>query len=337
MRPLCAWICVVAAPATALLRPQGPPQRRSLRASPGDDWEPREDWALLDNVDAFTRRGAAGPYLFYDELRSTSAALSGRSAGDVRRRLAALDRDCPPDPRTLEDWRMEGESAYVGALDGDATTLVVTRTSVLDGGGLLERRYVETLGGELVRLGAPAAGAAAAAAVADAAEFPATVLAAVRSRPLASTLAGGAILANALFFAAAFSHAGDARPLAGDSFYVESSTTVTQKLKGDDGQAVTRVQRQRSTRSNSNPQERVETQTVVKRTAKDDAGNLVVTTTRDRSVNSASRAARPASSAEMAKLLKQGLLAPAAPEAVAVLPALPLSVPELPSADASAR
>ena len=137
--------------------------------------------------------------------------------------------------------------------------------------------------------------------------------------------------------AAAFSHAGDARPLAGDSFYVESSTTVTQKLKGDDGQAVTRVQRQRSTRSNSNPQERVETQTVVKRTAKDDAGNLVVTTTRDRSVNSASRAARPASSAEMAKLLKQGLLAPAAPEAVAVLPALPLSVPELPSADASAR
>ncbi|KAH8097917.1 hypothetical protein JL720_836 [Aureococcus anophagefferens] len=306
MRPLCAWICVVAAPATAFLRPQGPPQRRSLRASPGDDWEPREDWALLDNVDAFTRRGAAGPYLFYDELRSTSAALSGRSAGDVRRRLAALDRDCPPDPRTLEDWRAEGESAYVGALDGDATTLVVTRTSVLDGGGLLERRYVETLGGEL-------------------------------EPPLASTLAGGAILANALFFAAAFSHAGDARPLAGDSFYVESSTTVTQKLKGDDGQAVTRVQRQRSTRSNSNPQKRVETQTVVKRTAKDDAGNLVVTTTRDRSVNSASRAARPASSAEMAKLLKQGLLAPAAPEAVAVLPALPLSVPELPSADASAR
>ena len=61
------------------------------------------------------------------------------------------------------------------------------------------------------------------------------------------------------------SHAGDARPLAGDSFYVESSTTVTQKLKGDDGQAVTRVQRQRSTRSNSNPQERVETQTVVNR------------------------------------------------------------------------
>ena len=247
-------------------------------------------------------------------------------------RVYSNGRGCPCEALgdQPEDWRREGESAYVGALDGDATTLVVTRTSVLDGGGLLERRYVETLGGELVRLGAPAA-------VADAAEFPATVLAAVKSRPLASTLAGGAILANALFFAAAFSHAGDARPLAGDSFYVESSTTVTQKLKGDDGQAVTRVQRQRSTRSNSNPQERVETQTVVKRTAKDDAGNLVVTTTRDRSVNSASRAARPASSAEMAKLLKQGLLAPAAPEAVAVLPALPLSVPELPSADASAR
>ncbi|KAH8058398.1 hypothetical protein JL722_6261 [Aureococcus anophagefferens] len=239
MRPLCAWICVVAAPATAFLRPQGPPQRRSLRASPGDDWEPREDWALLDNVDAFTRRGAAGPYLFYDELRSTSAALSGRSAGDVRRRLAALE-DCPPDwtPRT-------------GARRARARAAPSRRRS-------------------------PAAPS---------------------SRTPSSSRRR--------------SHAGDARPLAGDSFYVESSTTVTQKLKGDDGQAVTRVQRQRSTRSNSNPQERVETQTVVKRTAKDDAGNLVVTTTRDRSVNSASRAARPASSAEMAKLLKQGLLAPA--------------------------
>ena len=333
------WVVVVAlvvAPSGALVAPFRGRGRFSHQrgASAGDvedaSWEPREDWALLDGAESFTRRnGDGGAWLFYDELRAADSALAARSPVALRERLAALDAAAPPEPRTLENWARADAGRYSGDMDGDRTTLVASRESVIDVGGGVERRYVETLAGELVRLGA--ARETAAGVAADAAAPPSAVagaptsfgraVEAVRGAPLASALAGGAVLLNLLWFAFAVQHAGDVKAPAGDSFLIESSTIVTQKKAGE-GATVTRTQRQRSVRSTSNPGGRVETQTVVRRTSVDDGGNIVVQTTKDRAVNRETTDPRPVSAAEMARLLRGPAQIPALPP-----PALPSLAP----------
>ena len=276
----------------------------------GGEWSERADWALVDGAKEFTRRSREGEeVLFYEELVASSTPLASRSPEELRRRLASLDKVAPREPRTLEKWRRDGD-AYSGELEGDATTLRASRESLLEA---TVTRYIETTGGELVRLGAEAAVAAASAAANDVDDGEAAPLVgALQKTPLAAALAGGAILLNVLWFAFAFQSAspppnmiGGAIPQNGGTFFAESTTIVTQTSRDDNGDAVTRVQRRRAVRSDQNPAGRVETQTVVRKTTRGDDGTLIKTTTRDRVVNPVVDVQPKAvSSAEMAKLLR---------------------------------
>ena len=120
------------------------------------DWTQSEDWALTDGAKRFTRSSRTGDErLFYEDLAASLGPAAGaRPATELRARLEALGCTAPPPPRVLDAWRQESAGErFSGTLDGDVTEVATARVSVL---GAEETRYVETTGGEIIRLGTPA-------------------------------------------------------------------------------------------------------------------------------------------------------------------------------------
>ena len=120
------------------------------------DWTQSEDWALTDGAKRFTRSSRTGDErLFYEDLAASLGPAAGaRPATELRARLEALGCTAPPPPRVLDAWREESAGErFSGTLDGDVTEVATARVSFL---GAEETRYVETTGGEIIRLGTPA-------------------------------------------------------------------------------------------------------------------------------------------------------------------------------------
>ena len=295
--------CLALLAAAGALRPIPNTARRRRVVCRAADWTQSEDWALTDGAKRFTRSSRTGDErLFYEDLAASLGPAAGaRPATELRARLEALGCTAPPPPRVLDAWREESAGErFSGTLDGDVTEVATARVSFL---GAEETRYVETTGGEIIRLGTPADAPAAPV------ESPAPRLS--LTAPTLPRWAPLAALPLALLLLAARSLAPPDG--AAGTYLYESTTVVTQRAFDDEGDTVVRVQRRKATRSSEAPQTRVQTDTVVRRTARGDDGTLVKTTTRDRAVNPTFDAEpRPATSAEMSALLRpKGALPPA--------------------------
>ena len=148
--------CLALLAAASALRPVPNTARRRRVVCRAADWTQSEDWALTDGAKRFTRSSRTGDErLFYEDLAASLGPAAGaRPATELRARLEALGCPAPPPPRVLDAWREESAGErFSGTLDGDVTEVATARVSFL---GAEETRYVETTGGEIIRLGTPA-------------------------------------------------------------------------------------------------------------------------------------------------------------------------------------
>ena len=148
--------CLALLAAAEALAPVPNTARRRRVVCRATDWTQSEDWALTDGAKRFTRSSRTGDErLFYEDLAASLGPAAGaRPATELRARLEALGCTAPPPPRVLDAWREESAGErFSGTLDGDVTEVATARVSVL---GAEETRYVETTGGEIIRLGTPA-------------------------------------------------------------------------------------------------------------------------------------------------------------------------------------
>ena len=243
--------CLALLAAAGALAPVPNTARRRRVACRATDWTQSEDWALTDGAKRFTRSSRTGDErLFYEDLAASLGPAAGaRPATELRARLEALGCTAPPPPRVLDAWREESAGErFSGTLDGDVTEVATARVSFL---GAEETRYVETTGGEIIRLGTPADAPAAPV------ESPAPRLS--LTAPTLPRWAPLAALPLALLLLAARSLAPP--DVAAGTYLYESTTVVTQRAFDDEGDTVVRVQRRRATRSSEAPQTRVQTDT----------------------------------------------------------------------------
>ena len=98
----------------ASLRPGFMRDRRAVHCMDEGPWAETEDWALLDQLPAFSAGQGTQRATFWSALALSSPELARRSAAECEARAKALSpsADSGPAPPTLEDWERLSSAAH---------------------------------------------------------------------------------------------------------------------------------------------------------------------------------------------------------------------------------
>jgi len=119
------------------------------------EWSPQEDWALQDQVPAYSAGTGADTATFWSALAANVPALSARGSTELEARAAQLAVDGGAQPALLEAWERLADGRYAGSADGRPVWLTVSLEGRLPSDPREAPGYIEALGGRIYELGAP--------------------------------------------------------------------------------------------------------------------------------------------------------------------------------------